>query len=163
VSDLDDACTKQLYYMLERPEGCDATVTADSFVVQYGWHLAHHHYEVELAAGVLRFLVEAAPDGLLPAGTLRVWYLDNAGRRPQWAYGARRVWIDESPERTLIMIRDATIDPGPARPPPIEPAPVFVTGEHPCPHCGVVPERYRRLRDGALVCLACGASSIKEP
>jgi len=44
-------------------------------------------------------------------------------------------------------------------PSPIEPPIEYLAGEHPCPHCGVVPERYRKLRDGWLVCFACGRSS----
>jgi hypothetical protein len=77
----------------------------------------------------------------------------------RWAYGPRRIWFDVSPERVSIMIRDATVDPGAeAHPSPLEPPIEYLAGDHPCPHCGVVPERYRRLRDGGLVCMACGRS-----
>jgi hypothetical protein len=127
---------------------------------------------------VVSWLCDAAPSGYLSAGALPWWFetgdaepesavhrgLDTAvrGERlgPRWTYGSRRLWFERSPACVVIKIRDATIDPGArALPPPIEPPIEYITGEHPCPHCGVVPERYRRLRGGGLVCLACGRSS----
>ena len=39
----------------------------------------------------------------------------------------------------------------------------FARYAHACPQCHQVPERYRVLSDGGLVCLACGSSSAKPP
>lgn len=171
---LDGDGTKLLHFMLERNEGCDVTMMPDTFHIQYGWHLAYHRYDHDLAPQVVSWLCDAAPIGYLPAGSLPWWFkvTGNSQREsfvpvmrgerlePDWTYGPRRLWFARSPGRVVIMIRDATIDPGPgALPAPIEPPIEYITGDHPCPHCGVVPERYRRLRDGGLVCLACGRSS----
>jgi hypothetical protein len=176
---LDAGGTKLLHFMLERNEGCDVTMMPDTFHIQYGWHLAYHRYDHDLAPRVVSWLCDAAPAGYLPAGALPWWFEvtgdttrdtfvhDGVGMvvrseslGPCWMYGPHRLWFDHSPGRVVIMIRDATIDPGPgALPPPIEPPIEYITGERPCPHCGVVPERYRRLRGGGLVCLACGSSS----
>jgi hypothetical protein len=176
---LDAGGTKLLHFMLERNEGCDVTMMPDTFHIQYGWHLAYHQYTHELAPRVVSWLCDAAPAGYLPAGSLPWWFETPAGStresrvhdggktvvrsaplEPYWTYGPRRLWFERSPGRVVIMIRDATIDPGAsAVPPPIEPPIEYITGQHPCPHCGVVPERYRKLRGGGLVCLACGRSS----
>lgn len=154
----EELSLKILHFMLEDPRGCDATVTPDRFRIQYGWHLSYHHYFLDIAPGVVSWLCAAAPDGYLAAGALPWW----GGAPGAWSYGPRRVWFDASPARVVIMIRDATGTPAGARlppPPSIEPPPEYLPGDHPCPHCGVVPERFRRLRDGSLVCFACGRSS----
>lgn len=60
-------------------------------------------------------------------------------------------------------MREATsLDMLATRPQPIEPPLEYIDATRRCPHCGAVPERYRKLRDGALVCLACGASAPPE-
>lgn len=176
---LDADSTKLLHFMLERPDGCDVTVTPDAFFIQYGWHLAHHHYTHDLAPRVVSWLCDAAPAGYLVAGSLPWWFpaspdleretfVDRGGGMvvyrerpgPHWSYGPRRIWFDASPGRVVIKVRDATIDPGPdAVPAPLELPIEYLAGERPCPRCGVVPERYRKLHDGWLVCLACGRSS----
>jgi hypothetical protein len=173
---LADTGTKLLYYMLERHHGCDVTVTPERFYIQYGWHTAHHRYVDTFALQVVSWLCDAAPTGYLPAGSLPWWfeasdtstvniYADGTALQsryplePRWAYGARRIWIDRAPDSVVLRVRDATIDPGAASiPTPIEPPIEYLPGAHPCPHCGIVPERYRKL-GGSVVCLACGASS----
>ena len=179
---LDAGSTKLLFYMLERPDGCDAWLTPGRFVIQYGWHLAHHPWVEDDAPRVVSWLCASAPAGYLAAGTMPWWFpnpervseerfgygpdgkmarLASEPVGPCWSYGARRVWFDATPERITLLVRDATVDPGPdAWPAPIEPPPAFLAGDHPCPHCGDVPDRYRRLSDGSLVCMACGRSSV---
>jgi len=157
---LDDGATKVLHFMIKDPHGCDVWITADQLVMQFGPHSANHAYLPELAPAIVSWLLESAPTGYLPAGTLPYW----GGMPKRWSYGPCGVWIDPGSDRVAIMIRDAShrdvLDRTPLPlPPPIEAAPEFVSGAHPCPHCGVVPDRYRKLPDGALVCLACGASS----
>lgn len=177
---LDHLGTKVLHFMLKRNEGCNATVTPDRFYVQFGWHPSRHRYVHEIAPRVVSWLCDAAPTSYLAGGALPGWFEVTDTTRiesftsvrggamvrhseppgPYWTYGPRRIWFDRSPERVVIMIRDATIDPGAeSLPPPIEPPIEYLAGDHLCPHCGAVPERYRKLRDGGLVCLACGASS----
>jgi hypothetical protein len=149
--------SKMLRYMLEQPEGCDAWLTHEQFVVQYGWHLSHHHYDRGVGVEALAWLRRrvAGSSGVVAAGAFPM-----IDKFPSWHFGARAVWIADEPERTAILIREATSPELPAAPPPpIEPAPVYIAGAQACPHCRAVPERYRVLRDGAHVCLACGASS----
>lgn len=160
---LDAGSTKVLNFILRPSEGCDITITPDTFFIKYGWHLAHHRYKHDIAPRIVSWLCEAAPTGHLVAGALSWWFevTDERGRlESHWTYGPRRIWFDASPERVVIKVRDATVDPGAESiPPPIEPPIEYLVGAHPCPHCRVVPERYRKLRDGWLVCLACGRSS----
>jgi hypothetical protein len=179
---LESGSLQVLHYMLERNEGCDATLTPERFFIQYGWHLAHHRYDDAIAPQIVIWLFATPQRGYLAAGTLPWWWditttpnaivehfpisADGSVRRgdirplpPNWAYGPRRIWFDVTAAKISIMVRDATVDPGPALPPPIEPPPAYVAGAHPCPHCGIVPERYRQLGPTSLVCLACGRSS----
>ena len=152
--------SKMLRYMLEQPEGCDAWLTHDRFVVQYGWHVAHHHYYRDVGVEALAWLRRrlSGSCGVVPAGAFPM-----IDKFPSWRFGARGVWIVDEPERTEILISEATspdLPTGP--PPPIEPPPVYIAGAYACSHCGAIPERYRVLRDGAHVCLACGASSPRH-
>jgi len=148
---LDAEGTKLLHFMLERPDGCDVTVTPDAFFIQYGWHLAHHHYKYDLAPRVVSWLCDAAPAGYLAAGSLPWWFpttpdleretfVDRGGgmvvhHEPlgsHWSYGPRRIWLDASPGRVVIKVRDATVDPGPdAAPAPLEPPIEYLAGERP--------------------------------
>ena len=155
---LDDGATKVLSFMLREPLGCDAWIT-DQLVVQLGPHSANHRYRPELAPTIVSWLLDHAPARHLPAGTMPYW----GGAPKRWSYGPSNVWIAPDVERVMIMIRDAS-DPAdraplPLPPPPIEAPPQFAIGDRACPHCAVIPERYRVLRDGGLVCLTCGASS----
>jgi hypothetical protein len=157
---LDDGALKVLSFMVRRPDGCDAWITPGKLVMQLGPRSANHSYTPELAPAILSWLLDHAPHGYLPGGTMPYW----AGAPGRWSYGPSSVWINAESDRITIMIRDGSdrnaLDrtPGPL-PAPIETPPEYVVGDHACPHCGVVPDSYRRLWDGALVCLACGASS----
>ena len=165
LATLDGVCvplsgvgSKMLRYMLDAPEGCDAWITRDRFVVQYGWHLAHHRYGSDVAPEITSWLVREldACRGVLPAG--RVFARD--GYPHAWRYGPRAVWIAATTDKITIQIREAISPELPAEPPPpIEPPIEYVAATRPCPSCRHTPDRYRKLRDGGLVCLACGASS----
>jgi hypothetical protein len=158
-STLELAGSKLLFFMLREGDGCDATITAERFWVQYSWNLAHHPYDPELAAQVVSWLRMRTSEGHLDPGLLP-WWDPLAHDVPFWAYGRRTIWFEESTDRVTVFIRDAKLG-FDLRivPPPIEPPVEYPSLTHPCPHCGTVPERYRRLRDGSLVCQACGASS----
>jgi hypothetical protein len=157
---LSAAGSKMLWYMLEQPEGCDAWITRERFVVQYGWHLSHHRYFSDVAVEVTSWLFDVlgAREGVLSADALPTIPPFMA-----WSYGPRAVWIAATTDKITIQIREAVSAVLPAEPPsPIEPPIEYVAGTRPCPSCGCTPDRYRRLRGGALVCLACGASSTIE-
>ena len=167
---LDDGSRKVLYFMLHRRDGCDATVTPDRFWIQYGWHLSHHRYFSELAPAIASFLLAGAPAiterraTIVPAGSLPYWSPEDElgpwSQQPErWRYDAFALWVEREPACVTLRLRASPPAMPAGTPEPLEPAPVFVAGNHPCPHCGAIPERYRRLRDGALVCGACGASS----
>jgi hypothetical protein len=148
-----------LHYMLESDAGCDAWITPVSFVVQYGWHLSHHRYYSDVAVEVTSWLVERVGGhrGVLAGSELPA--LDPV---PSWRHGARAVWIDSAPEQITILVRAATSSALPAtRPEPIESLRriEYIAGSWPCPRCSRTPDRYRKLSDGTIVCLACGASS----
>jgi hypothetical protein len=68
------------------------------------------------------------------------------------------MWIDASADRIAFVVREASSLPA-GHPAPIEFPIEYIAGGHTCPHCGVVPERFRKLSGGSLVCLACGRSS----
>jgi hypothetical protein len=149
---LTSAGSKMLRFMLEDPSGCDAWLTRQRFVATYGWHPSHHRYFSEVAVEVVGFLCErlGARSGVIAGSEIVV-----DGFIP-WSHGARAVWIDVASDKITISIREATSTRFPPR--PLEQLIEYVDGRSPCPSCGDVPERYRRLRDGALVCLGCGAS-----
>jgi len=83
---LDSGATKLLYYMLERPEGCDVTVTVDRF---QGPGCDHR------SGGGQRPIADRAADRVsrwrapLPALRRRPGALPEAAR---WLAGVLRVW-----------------------------------------------------------------------
>ena len=154
---LTPEASKMLRYLLERPEGCDGWLRHDGFVVQYGWHLSHHRYYAEVGIAAVSWLRDTlgGDHGMIPAGKVA-----GIERFPSWEHGPRCVWIAQTPDEIRIQIREATSLSLPENPPgSIEPPIEYLAGTTPCPHCGKTPERYRVLRDGARVCLSCGASS----
>lgn len=151
-----------LRFMLANDAGCDGWLTPKSFVVQYGWHLSHHHYYSDTAVEVTSWLVErlGGHRGVLAAGELPALH-----PIPGWRHGARAVWIEATPEKITILIRAANSPALPATTPdPIESLRrvEHVAGSWPCPSCGQTPDRYRKLSDTTVVCLACGSSSTKN-
>ncbi|HEX7837504.1 MAG TPA: hypothetical protein VF469_08585 [Kofleriaceae bacterium] len=163
---LTAGASKVLRFMLERREGCDAWLTPDWFVVQYGWHLAHHRYYAEVAPPIVSWLLH---EGGVQDAIERCAVVCPKRSLPRidgflaWSYDTRTVWIEAMPAQITLRIRDARSSSILVVPAPVEPPIEYLAGTWPCPHCHAQPERYRVLRGGAVVCLACGASSARPP
>jgi hypothetical protein len=160
---LDPAGAKMLHFMVKHREGCDAWLTREWFFVQYGWHLSHHRYYSDVAPVVVSWLLETAGvtgavedcTTIVPASTVPAM-----DRLPSFRHGERALWIRASADRIDLQIRDGVSPAVLASPPsPLEPPIEYVAGAWPCPHCRATPERFRVLRGGGVVCLACGRSS----
>jgi hypothetical protein len=163
----DGSASKMLMFMLEKPEGCDATIDANAFEVRFGWHPARHRYYLDLAAPVLSKILELAGvtgpiiEGRLSIGPAQVSNTDFV----PWSFDRRFVWIASTPETVRILVRaregesDDETRPD-ALPDPIEMNPLYLTFPTAagCPHCQLSAEKYRHLRDGSLVCQSCGRS-----
>ncbi len=161
----DSAGAKLLWYMLGA--GCAAEITPRSLLVPYIISGRSDHYELSLAPGILSFLLGGSA---LPETGHLIRRIHHAAppfdgsfpRVPAWdvaSQGARYVRIDDVEGRTVFRIRSseaALVPLGPEIPviDPIE----YVVLARACPHCGRIPERYRVLRDGSHICLACGRS-----
>jgi len=161
---LDDGATKILHSIFNPvmlgADGCDVEIAPADFCLEYGTPGGRHYYMADVAPAIVSWFLDNAPAGYLPGGTLPNW----GGMRGHWSYGPRSVWIDATDDCVMIMVRAASerraLDDRPLPAPPrLKPPIELLAGTHPCPHCGVVPENYRKLRSGGLVCLACGASS----
>ena len=157
---LNAGATKTLHFILHGlAQGCDATITANQFAISYGPRGPHSQYIHDLGPVVVSWLLDAAPGGKLAPGSLPWW----GGMPGTWPYGSFGVWIKAEPECVTIRVRSTAAHSGTDEPEPFPPPfvgpPEYLPGAHPCPHCAVVPDRYRKLSDGALVCMACGASS----
>lgn len=168
---LEPAGSQVLWYML--PNGCDAAITASSFIVPYIISGHSDEYDPTLAPGIVSFLLDGVglpdtghairrirlgarlpPEGRAPPGQPQ--------RFPVWdeaELGARYVRIDDDLERIVLRIRASEADLARLGPevPVVHPQQHRVL-DRACPHCGRIPERYRVLQDGAHVCLACGRS-----
>lgn len=160
---LDPTSLKVLRIMLERPEGCDARVSADRFEMRLGWHPARHRYHLRTAPAVVTRLLELA--GAAPGERdvqAEVGPLEMDG----WTFGRRRVWLLLTGDCVTIHVRAA--DPPHATfglqrlpaPQPIDFVPRFLDFPNPvaCPHCATRASSFRHLLDGSLVCGACGRS-----
>ena len=99
--------------------------------------------------------LDGAPVPLTAGGSKTLYYmLDGPQGCDAW------LTLKATTDQITIQIREATaleLSAPPLFAPP-DLRPKYIEGTEPCPSCGVVPDRYRELRDGALVCLACGAS-----
>lgn len=162
---LDHRSVKVLRFMLEKPDGCDALLSAARFVIRFGWHSSRqHHYFHHTAPAIVSTLAElavASPGvrairSVIGPGTIRT------GFEP-WRFDRRRLWLDASPVQLTIQVRRADQDHGDQAEPlsaPIEPVVQFTDLAVPlaCPHCARPSSTYRRLSDGWLVCDGCGRS-----
>jgi hypothetical protein len=159
---LEGSGSRMLWYML--PRGCAAEITPTSFIVPDILSGRSDRYDLSLAAGIVSFLLDGVD--LSETGhvirRIRVSAAATFDGSSAWSHselGARYVRIDDSGERTVIRIRAseaALAELGPEL--PVVDPPRFLAVERTCPHCGRIPERYRVLRDGSHVCLACGRS-----
>jgi hypothetical protein len=153
--------SKLLHFMLDGPEGCDATISASRFEIRYGRNASRHRYLLHPAPAVVSELFRLADAP--PAASVRARI--GPGMVP-WPFDARWLWMDATSTTVSIRIRDATGRTGhPAVDEPLPeaitpPAPRFVDLTSPlrCPHCTRPARRYRQLRDGWLVCPACHRS-----
>jgi len=164
---LDGGASKVLQFMLERPEGCDADLSADRFEIRFGWHPARHRYVLRTAPPLLSQLLTLAA---VPSGEVHVHAKIGpatipAVRFPPWSFDPRLIWLEASSSAITIQVRtpsggkDST-EPPPRIPPPIEPPPKFLEFPAPfaCPHCSTPALRFRHLHEGPLVCGSCGRS-----
>ena len=152
--------SKMLWFMLKREQGCDAEITTAGLTVWYGE--GGSRYSMPVAPGVVSFLragVDLSERRHL-SQRMGPAIVPEVGGFPAWGFGSRHVRLDVTDEKILIRIRTSESelsDLGPEV--PIEGRPRFLILDRACPHCVQVPERYRVLSDGSLVCLACGRSS----
>jgi hypothetical protein len=167
---LDAKSSKVLCFMLEGPEGCDATIEPGRFEIVFGWNPARHRYVSDTAPGVLSYLIESMCP-LQNVGDLQA--VVGPARVPSmafgytWAFERRRVWISRHSSNVTIMIRNVRLGESLAStlplPAPIDvPTPILMDSTLPisCPTCGAESSRYRVLPGGFLVCSSCGCSFV---
>lgn len=156
---LDAGASKVMYFMCHDPSGCDAVITPSSFEINYGWNYGPHRYFLQTAPGIVSWLLIASGacgerEVRAPIGPTTIPTIDGY---PGWQMPALHVAMLEGPAQIAIRVRDTIAGLADPLPSPIV-GPPFLELPHLCRHCGRVPERYRVLRDGSLVCLACGRS-----
>ena len=160
---LDLGSSKVLRFMLERPEGCDATLSPDRFEIRFGWHPSRHRYYLSTAPGVVSRILELAG---APPNTQQVQGVIGPAALPQWSFGRRRVWLRANQDAIAIQVRAAevsdisAISEPTAFPEAIEFPQQFLEFPSPlsCPHCATRAASYRQLQGGSLVCSSCGRS-----
>lgn len=157
---LDEHGAQALWFALETA-AADLSITPEAFHIR---PTGHHDmdYPLESAAGVMSFLLERV--GSVGPRSIKTWIASttiHAGRFPAWTSPARHILAEAWIARVMVRIRadESALD---------DELPTlsdrkFARYTHECPHCGQVPERYRVLSDGSLVCPGCGASSAKPP
>lgn len=103
-----DATSKMLYFMLHRDEGCDATITAQGFEVQFGWHRRPCRYIMEVAPSTVAQLLRLAEERPPVREThVPIEARDIKGRFP-WSFGPRELWIRDEEELVRIAVRART-------------------------------------------------------
>jgi hypothetical protein len=159
---LDLGSSKVLRFMLERPEGCDATLSPDRFEIRFGWHPSRHRYYLSAAPAVVSRILELAE---APPNTQQVQCVIGPATLPQWSFGRRRVWVRMNQDAISIQVRAADGDELGATEPAVFPEPIefprqFLDFPSPlsCPHCATAAASYRQLHGGSLACGSCGRS-----
>jgi hypothetical protein len=172
---LDRVSSKVLRFMLEQPEGCDATLCAQRFEIRFGWNPSRHPYFSGTAPRIISWLLDLAnaPPGqsLLQSviGPGDVPAVEGAAGEmafPAWSFGLRRVWLESSPTMVRLWIRSAASgDPAERHLPAPLPEPigyahrtVALPDSLLCPHCGASSRVYRQLHGDRLVCGVCARS-----
>jgi len=158
--DLDVHASKMLWSMLAN--GCDAEVTPSTFVIPFVISGGSDHHDLSLAPAIISFLLDGV--GLPESGHAirRIALTDRNGQAcvPLLDGGrARYVRFDDAATRTVFRIRRSEAVLAELGPdvPVLDPM-RFVVVDRACPHCGRVPQRFRVLRGGFHVCMACGRS-----
>ncbi len=157
---LDEHGAQGLWFALE-PAAADLSITPEAFHIR---PTGHHDmtYPLVSAPGVMSFLLERV--GSVGPRSIKTWIASTtigAGRFPKWTSPPRHVLAEAWTTRVLIRVRTEETQLDDEL--PTLSARKFARYAHACPHCRRVPERYRVLSDGALVCLGCGSSSVKPP
>ena len=164
---LDDQGAKGLWFALDQPAS-DLVVTPEVFVIRP----AKRHdmeFSLECAPGILSFLLERV--GTVGPRSIKTWIAPTtvkagvaggpgagaAGGFPAFMSPPRHVLAEAWTTRVMVRIRADEAELDDELPTLAERR--FVRFGHPCPHCREVPDRYRVLSDGGLVCTKCGASS----
>ena len=174
----DAGSSQMLRFMLERSEGCDAWLSSRRFEIRFGWHPARHRYFVDTAPGIMSRLLDLTkapvgesrlqavigPETIQKVGTEKE--LRTGGFFPAWSFGLRRVWVESTSMEIAVRVRSAESEDVGRRgtrqplPEPIEfeQQVLELSDSFPCPNCAVYSSTFRQLRDGYLVCAACGRS-----
>ncbi len=151
--ELDDWGRQVLFFILNAP-AADLEITPKRFYIRL---FGHHDmdYPLEVAPGVISLLV----GNVLPRDTreIRTWVPMMKVPGAAFMVPPRYILAQASLERVTVRLRrvEADLD----QPVPSLAEKHYVIAARACPHCTVVPERYRVLWDGGYVCQACGASS----
>ena len=101
---LDFGSSKVLRFMLERPEGCDASLSTDRFEIRFGWHPSRHRYYLSTAPAVVSRILELAG---APPGSQQVQAVIGPASLPPWSFGRRRVWLRANQDAIAIHVRPA--------------------------------------------------------
>ena len=168
---LDGMSSKVLRFMLERPDGCDAVLEPGRIEIRFGWHPARHRYQPSVAPRIVSYLLDLAKTRGETCSKLRA-VIGPASvpaiNFPTWSFETRRIWIEQSDLKVVILVRSAeateSLESTGALPEPIGfPAPVFVefSTAVACPTCSAGGTVFREFDGGFLVCGNCGGSFAK--
>jgi hypothetical protein len=172
-SDVDNAAFKMLHFMLERPNGCDAILSPERFVVRYGWNPSPHRYILSIAPSTVAQLLIWAGLRNVERRAFAILEGRHVDPRPTWpvawSFGPRRLWVSVTPEAVELYVRahEGVLPPcgpeGPLLPEPIRYKLEWLELEAPrnCPNCGGASTRFR-LVDAMLICQACGRSFQRD-
>lgn len=157
---LDAGASKVMHFMCWDHSGCDAVITASTFEINFGWNYGPHRYFLRTAPGIVSWLVAASGtrgerELQFPIGPTEI---GPTGGFSPWQMPALQVAMWAERDQLTIRMRDTVAALASPLPPPVPPHLQYRAVGQPCRHCGQTPDRYRVLRDGSFVCLACGRS-----
>jgi hypothetical protein len=167
--DLREARTvpKVLHFMLHSSRGCDASISADGFLIRFGWNPGPHRYFLQIAPGIVSQLLRSCGYREAPTGISAVLDLSSVPERrgfPPWPHERRLLWLRVRPDEVFLSIRaDDALHRQDAWPDPIPPLALalrtMLTFPEPvvCPHCLHLCEE-ARVSAGRLICPRCARS-----
>jgi hypothetical protein len=172
--------SKILRFLLERPEGGDIWLSSERFETHSGWYSSRYQSPIDEGPGVISRLLyfSMAPVGpsvqavIGPRDVPAIGGLEVIGETslaylfPAWSFGLRRLWIEATSTEVIVRVRNAEAEDKSQRATPCQiPGPIEVERRVlefpnlvPCPKCAVGSRTFRQLRDGYLICAACGGS-----